>query len=80
MRDKIDILDNEIQRLLCERFQLVKKIGDEKKRLGITVQDGKREGEILEKIQLLPYEKEVKSAVFNLYEEMFVFSKEIQNS
>ena len=36
LREKIDMLDGEIQRLLCERFEVVKKIGEEKKKLGCS--------------------------------------------
>ena len=70
LREKIDMLDGEIQRLLCERFEVVKKI----------VCDTAREKEILEKIDKLPYEKDVLAAVTNLYEEIFVFAKELQNN
>ena len=79
LREKIDVIDGEIQKLLCERFEIVKKIGEEKRKAGVSVHDGKREGEILSKIEALPYEKDIKEAVFNLYEEIFVFAKELQN-
>lgn len=80
LREKIDMLDGEIQRLLCERFEVVKKIGEEKKKLKKSVCDTAREKEILDKIDKLPYEKDVLAAVKNLYEEIFVFAKELQNN
>lgn len=45
LRKQIDEIDEKIVDLLAKRFLLVKKIGEQKKALGMEVQDRKREEE-----------------------------------
>lgn len=45
LRKQIDAIDEKIIDALAERFFLVKKVGDQKKALGIPVQDKQREEE-----------------------------------
>lgn len=76
LREQIDEIDNDIVKLFTKRFNIVKKIGKEKEKLGLKVPNKKREEEILKKIENKKnkYEEEIKS----LYKEFFKQSKKIQ--
>lgn len=53
LREEIDKLDNEIIKLLDQRFDCTHKIGEEKKALKANVLDSSREQKILDKIDAL---------------------------
>ncbi len=47
LRKQLDTLDNSLLTILEKRFQLCKKIGDNKKKNNLKIKDSKREKEIL---------------------------------
>ncbi len=47
IRKEIDILDNQILELIEERFELVKKVAQTKKKKGLPIRDIAREEEII---------------------------------
>ena len=49
-RGGIDKIDKRISKLLDKRAEIVKKVGKEKKRLGIKIVNKKREKEVLENV------------------------------
>lgn len=55
-RKKIDVIDEQIMRLLNERYELSKEIGIYKRTHGIQVLDLKREHEILDKARQMSEE------------------------
>ncbi len=50
LRRDVDLLDDEIARLLCRRFELAKTIVAEKRLRGFAVEDRSREEEIIHRI------------------------------
>lgn len=76
IRREIDRLDTEIRKKLEERFALSEKIGEEKKRQHLPVQNRAREEEILSRIT---GEKGTQSwAIRRSYEEIFRLSRALQ--
>jgi len=51
LRKSIDRIDGEIVSLLAERYAVVKKIGEEKKRLGLPARVPEREAALLAKLK-----------------------------
>ncbi len=51
LRRKIDALDEQVLRLLCERAQICKAIGEAKKKQGLPVKDVDRENEVYKHIK-----------------------------
>ncbi len=49
LRGEIDAIDSKIIELLCDRFEIVKKIADTKKELQSKIEDDAREREVLER-------------------------------
>lgn len=75
-REAIDQIDDEIIELIDQRLELVKKIGTYKKENKLTILDGKRENEILEKIKTMNVENSEK--IIEIYQQIMNTSKEIQ--
>lgn len=70
LRDKIDRIDDELFRLLKERMALVKSIGDEKNKLGLTIKNEDREKEILSRL-LSSCENDECKYIEGIYSEIF---------
>ena len=51
LREKIDGVDEKICALLKERFDLVKEVGETKKKLGVNVENKDREKEVVEAVR-----------------------------
>lgn len=78
MRDKrqrIDEIDQKIMDLLEERFSITKEIGLDKQKKRLTIEDKKREEEILGKTQKYIYAEEI-SKIYNL---LFSLNKKYQS-
>ena len=52
-RDRIDVLDDRLIRLLAERFQITKAVGEHKARIGLPAADPGREREQMARLQAL---------------------------
>jgi chorismate mutase / prephenate dehydratase len=50
LRESIDALDREILELVARRLELVMKVGEVKRSLGLTVHDPARERDLLERV------------------------------
>lgn len=77
-RERINLINLQILELLSSRGELAKKIGEEKRKLGLKVYDPKREEEIIS--QLLdqnrgPFDDE---AIKDIFEEIFKASRDLQ--
>lgn len=57
LRDQIDNLDKELLGLIAQRIDLVRSIGEEKKKSGINIIDPDREQEIYKKLTAMAQEK-----------------------
>lgn len=79
LRKKIDQIDLELLPLLNERFEAAKRIGELKKERGLPLSDLTREKEILSKIRSLGFCADVEDVLENLYQEIFIFSKGLQD-
>ena len=79
-RNKIDEIDDNIVKLLMERFAVVKDIAEYKKERGLDVFQQAREAEILKKISDKINNDEYKNYILKIYAEIFGASKSIQRS
>ncbi len=50
-RKQIDDVDEQIVKLIADRIEIAKKIGDEKKKLAIPITDEKREIQVLKHVK-----------------------------
>ena len=51
LRKKVDEIDDQILKALCERVKICKAIGEAKKKQGIPIQDSSRENEVYKRIK-----------------------------
>lgn len=80
LREKIETLNIEILKLLSERGQIAKQIGQEKRKQGTAIYDPKREKEMINKLLDLndgPFDDNV---IKQLFKEIFKASTELQKS
>ncbi len=77
-RKHLDAIDDKVASLLLERLQIVKKIGDEKKKQGIAVLDKGREDKIKERLSRLCEGQHEKDYVLAIYEKIMMESKNMQ--
>ena len=76
-RKRIDEIDKNVSRLLAERFELSKAIGEEKKRLGLPVLNSKREEKVLENVTK-NLTQEAKLCIIEVYNSILKASKKLQ--
>lgn len=74
LRKKIDEIDQELMKLIDERYRLTKDVGIIKAKLAVPVTNNSREEEILNKASNYLYSDEIVS----LYKEMFLLNKNYQ--
>lgn len=80
LREKIETLNIEILKLLSERGQIAKQIGQEKRKQGTAIYDPEREKEMINKLLDLndgPFDDNV---IKQLFKEIFKASTELQKS
>lgn len=80
LREKIEALNIEILKLLCERGEIAKQIGQEKRKQGTAIYDPEREKEMINKLLDLndgPFDDNV---IKQLFKEIFKASTELQKS
>lgn len=70
LRKQIDIIDNQISKLLKKRLAVILKIKDFKKKNKLKKKDSKRENEILARITKNAKSKE-KKYIKNIYRQIF---------
>jgi chorismate mutase len=51
LRKKVDEIDDQILKALCERVKVCKAIGDAKKKQGMPIKDTSRENEVYKRIK-----------------------------
>ena len=79
LREKIDGVDEKICALLKERFDLVKEVGEAKKKLGVNVENKDREKEVVEAVRnRLP--NELKDYAEEIYCVIIKTSKDFQRT
>ncbi|MDZ4417400.1 chorismate mutase [Bacillus cereus] len=80
LRGKILELDTELLNLLSRRGEIVKKIGKEKMKLDIKINDPKRENELLHQLTALNCGPYGNTMIEKIYKELFQISKELQET
>jgi len=78
LRQEIDRLDADIVKLLSERFEVVRRIGDVKKREGLPVLNAAREQIVLEKVAGMVKNEEEKLALQRVYKEIMAAAKDLE--
>lgn len=77
IRDRIDEIDTELVKLLCDRMEITKEVAAYKKENNMPVLDRGRELAILDKVGKLAGE-DMAQYVRNIYEDIFTQSKSLQ--
>ncbi|WP_414055250.1 bifunctional 3-deoxy-7-phosphoheptulonate synthase/chorismate mutase [Macrococcus equi] len=80
LRDRIETINIEILKLLSERGEIAKQIGEEKRKQGTAIYDPEREKEMINRLQDLnqgPFDDNV---IKQLFKEIFKASTELQKS
>lgn len=77
-RSKIAVLDDDILRLLVERFELTDEVGRIKKQNNMPVENKEIEAKILSRLSETLDTKPSKDSILNVYRAIFVESKERQ--
>ena len=78
LRRKIDAIDEQIVRLLTERAETAVIVGEEKRRLGIPVQNVERENQVLERAKKLNKGPGSDKAVQTVYRSIIDMCLEVQ--
>ena len=78
LRDKIDIIDDQLLRLIIKRSSIVQDIGKIKKRLSSKV-DKNRESKVIERLLNLHKGSFAKDSIVRIWREIFDTSVNIQN-
>lgn len=80
IRDRIDLIDNEMADLFEQRMQLAKDVADYKRERGLPIEDHEREQKILEKHSARIEDREIRSLYINFQQELMEISKRRQRS
>jgi monofunctional chorismate mutase len=78
LRAEIDALDNQIAKLLTDRFAIVKAIGKAKKESCVPVKDLTREQEVLERVKAHACNEDEKNAISSIYQKIMDECCELQ--
>ena len=78
VREKINLLDNDIKRLLSERFECSKQVALIKKDQGLPIFHPEREQQILDDIKNAPYE--YSDYICEVYKAIMDQSKQLQKN
>ncbi len=78
LREEIDVINKDIIKLLISRFEISKKIGEEKKLIKKSVLDKNREDEIYINLEKQLKNSEYKVEIIEIFKEVITRSKEIQ--
>ena len=78
LREQIDKIDSQIVKLLCERFDTVKKVAEYKKAHTIEILQKSRETEILNKITENIDSQEYLEYMLEIYKKVLETSKSLQ--
>jgi len=74
IRERLNQLDDQLMRLLDERFALMGEVAQAKKEQNVPLTDLKREALILQKTEAFPHAKELR----NVYQSIFIEAKKLQ--
>lgn len=78
LRKNIDKIDNDIFKLLNNRFEITNEIGEIKKASSISVENSEREREILGNINANSSSVDISNAIISIYKKLFDLSKNLQ--
>ena len=79
LREQIDVLDNEIIRLLGQRVQIVRKVADAKHQHNLSVVRPKRMKIVLDRVEQLAIKNEIKpSVVSDIYNTLIAYAHELE--
>jgi len=80
LREQIDNIDEQIVKLLCERFDAVQNIAEYKKAHGLEILQKARESEVLNKIAGKINNREYQEYILKIYAEILETSKSLQRN
>jgi len=78
LRQEIDRVDGAIVPLLLERFEIVRRIGEEKKKAGLPVYNAAREEAVLSKVSALAPDQATAQALRSVYAQVMTAAKELE--
>jgi chorismate mutase / prephenate dehydratase len=79
LREQIDTIDSRIVKLIAERMAITRNIGDEKKEIGMPIEDKSRERAVLEKVKKFAQTENLDpEEIEQIYQRIFLASKEVQ--
>lgn len=78
VRKQIDAIDEELVRLLEERYDCVSEVGRLKKEHGVPILDSQREVELLEKVKRLVINKNYEASLVETFQGIMDVSKDYQ--
>ena len=78
LRKEIDLIDDELMKLLIKRFHLSIEVKKVKQINNIAVLDNKREQEIIDKVLNIDEASNIKDAVLEVYQCLLKTSKDLQ--
>lgn len=80
LRNEIDAIDQSIFELLQRRFKIAQRIGRQKSKSGLPVQDKTREQEVLSRINSATSNELMRSSLRSVYNEIFNQSRAAQEA
>jgi chorismate mutase / prephenate dehydratase len=79
LREQIDAIDSRIVKLIAERMTVTSNIGNDKREIGMPIEDKTRELAVLERIKKIAQtENLAPDEIEQIYERIFLASKEVQ--
>ena len=78
LRNEIDLIDKQIAKLFKERFEIVKQLNEEKRRLGKNIEDKEREKQIIEKAKSYIEDEKLQELYLELVNKELELSKRYQ--
>lgn len=80
LRQEIDNIDTGILKLIVKRFEVIKAVGEKKKKNGQEIRDLQREKEIMIRLKMFAQEKGIsQEMVEGIYDLILTESRNLQN-
>ncbi len=80
LRQQIDRLDEQISKLLLQRFEIAVALGNLKSEAGLPVKDAHREEDVLERVSASLSSSPLSTRVLKLYERILQECRDAQNT
>lgn len=77
-REKIDVIDSKISKLLSKRYELVKNIGKYKKNNNLYITNKNREKQVIHNVVKMYENNNLKEYISKIYSNIIIISKSIE--